>query len=394
MMTTTSLKTYYATIFPMTEILCLITMNGKCSSYERILAFQFPNDIMKRYIEKYTSDTLERMIKEQHPLSIHCGRAAVPLFPVHHNKDLIICNIRKELVFDVDASDYDKIPSKSSECEDNIKMRIRPCECDKSACDKCWYLIQFASKVIDYFITNIYDYKSLLWVFSGNRGIHCWINDKHALSLSKETRETIIKSMILKSDEEIINYLTNKDYYISSTMKEIYHLLLQYFLSDDHHVESLMNNQKFIDIILQYIDRYYNNIHGMLKKKWHNLHNTTGKEKWKQIEMITTKFNIIWKYNGGIVLPPPHQFIIFRLFYPQFDEKVTIDTGEHLLKLPFSIHHSTKALSLPMTFEEIINKQLKDFIIKPFIDGRGGGGDNNIKERISLLEKFNKCYIS
>ncbi len=85
--------------------------------------------------------------------------------------------IQRELVFDIDMTDYDP---------------IRTCCSDAGICRRCWAFITAAVRVIDHAMRDQFGYKHLLWVYSGRRGIHLWISDKEALDLTDQQRKSIV----------------------------------------------------------------------------------------------------------------------------------------------------------------------------------------------------------
>jgi DNA primase small subunit len=83
----------------------------------------------------------------------------------------------RELVFDIDMTDYDS---------------IRTCCSDAAICSHCWAFIAVAVKVLDQSIRSNFGYKHLLWVYSGRRGIHLWISDREAMELTDEQRKALV----------------------------------------------------------------------------------------------------------------------------------------------------------------------------------------------------------
>jgi DNA primase small subunit len=86
--------------------------------------------------------------------------------------------MEKELVFDIDMTDYDDI----RKCCDGAKI-----------CNKCWILMTAAVKVIDEALREDFGFSNIMFVYSGRRGIHCWISDPRACHLSNEARSAIVE---------------------------------------------------------------------------------------------------------------------------------------------------------------------------------------------------------
>ena len=84
--------------------------------------------------------------------------------------------LSKELVFDIDLTDYDE---------------VRTC-CDKAnICHKCWRFVVMAIKVVDAALREDFGFEHILWVYSGRRGAHAWISDKKARDMPDDRRRAV-----------------------------------------------------------------------------------------------------------------------------------------------------------------------------------------------------------
>ena len=84
--------------------------------------------------------------------------------------------LAKELVFDIDLTDYDE---------------IRTC-CDKAnICHKCWQFVTMAIKVVDVALRDDFGFEHVMWVYSGRRGAHAWVCDKRARQMDDTKRKAI-----------------------------------------------------------------------------------------------------------------------------------------------------------------------------------------------------------
>ncbi len=98
--------------------------------------------------------------------------------------------IGRELVFDIDLTDYDD---------------IRTCGTGKDhVCHKCWPLVVDAAMIIEEVLREDFGLEKIVWVFSGRRGYHAWVIDEVAKYFEEETRDAIASYLSPDNPDELI----------------------------------------------------------------------------------------------------------------------------------------------------------------------------------------------
>lgn len=97
---------------------------------------------------------------------------------------------RRELVFDIDMTDYDG---------------VRTCCSAADICSRCWGFIAAAVKVLHSALVDQFGFRHLLWVYSGRRGIHLWISDPQAMDLTDDHRRALVSALtVVEGGKEMV----------------------------------------------------------------------------------------------------------------------------------------------------------------------------------------------
>jgi DNA primase small subunit len=121
--------------------------------------------------------------------------------------------LEKEMVFDIDMDAYDD---------------VRSCCEGANVCPKCWSYLNLAAKLITDILKDDFNFENCLWVFSGRRGIHCWVCDPEARNLTNEMRSAITQYTNLSVGNENTGKL-NLNYPLHPTLEKSYNFLKKYF---------------------------------------------------------------------------------------------------------------------------------------------------------------------
>lgn len=382
------LKVYYEQMFPYGHMHAWLSYMGdtsvdadkKClTKYwkKREFCFTMKDDVYIRYQSYNTMGEFRAQLKKKCPYKIDIG-AIYNAEPKKKTSCVSFTAEEKEIVFDIDITDYDD---------------VRTCCSGGAVCTQCWPMMTCAIKVLNIALERYFGFKHKLWVFSGRRGIHCWIGDPGTQEFSGRIRSSIIHFLhtftgndttAYKVDFNLLTYGGNVKP-VHYFYEEVYPICLEYFKKV--HIENL-------DIFLQQKAGaegneplpYFHTFCAMIREKelrgelYEEVGQLFKKDKltssaqiWEVIEKKfekaekkhkKAKGKIEWLgYTGNNrvdrelvpqLLRANMMEIVFSYTFPRVDVEVTKGVN-HLLKAPFCAHPKTGKICIPMDVHDIEN---------------------------------------
>jgi DNA primase small subunit len=161
--------------------------------FRREFSFTLPGDIYCRYQSFKNADEFKTALENSLPDKIDIG-AVFNMAPKHYREYNVIgpsgmnsggSNFRpieRELVFDIDMDEYDD---------------VRTCCKGAQVCQRCWTFIAAAVRCINETLRQDFGFKHIMFVFSGRRGVHCWVCDEAARKLPNDQRSALAEYMQL-----------------------------------------------------------------------------------------------------------------------------------------------------------------------------------------------------
>ncbi|KAI8901127.1 hypothetical protein BC833DRAFT_579055 [Globomyces pollinis-pini] len=291
----------------------------------REFSFTLPNDAYLRFksfkdIQEFKTE-LTRLV----PIKIDIG--AVYNIKPKDKKSVhttAFVPLERELVFDIDMTDYDD---------------IRTCCKEANICTKCWGFMTVAIKVLHRALEEDFGFKNILWVYSGRRGVHAWVCDERARQLPAEARRGIVNYLeLLKGGEHQARKVNIRGGVLHPSLNRALGPCANFFgstmLKDMGVLESKEQWSKVLAIIP---DESYRK---QLDREWTENPSLSSMQKWDQLRSML----------GNSKKPSLEHLsrdIIFQYSYPRLDSNVSIGLN-HLLKSPFCVHPKTGRICIPI----------------------------------------------
>lgn len=324
------LPLYYRRLFPFAQYYRWLNYGGLQKNYfqNREFSFTLKDDIYVRYQSFTNQGELEKEMQKMNPYKIDIG-AVYSHRPNQHNtvKSGSFQALEKELVFDIDMTDYDD---------------VRSCCSAADICSKCWTLMTVAIRILDRALRDDFGFQHLLWVYSGRRGVHCWVCDEAARKLSVAARSAVAEYLsLVKGGEDTVKKVILTDP-IHPFIRESLTVVERYFTRYALQEQDILGRKETLDKVLALVPE---DVRKELQQDFQN--ERKPESRWKLIKDQATRKQATTKKG--------HYFdkeIMLQYCYPRLDVNVSKGVN-HLLKSPFSVHPKTGRISVPIDLKEL-----------------------------------------
>ncbi|KAJ5111252.1 hypothetical protein N7532_001787 [Penicillium argentinense] len=295
----------------------------------REFALTLQNDAYLRYQSYPTADLFRKDILKMNPSRFEIG----PVYSTNPRDRKTLRGgqmkpVSKELVFDIDMTDYDD---------------IRTCCQKANICAKCWAFVTMAIKVIDTALREDFGFEHILWVYSGRRGAHAWVCDPRARNLPDDRRRAIAGYLeILRGGSQSgkrVNLKRPLHPHVARSLDILKNNFAQTTLVDQDTFASSEQADRLLTLLP---DKSLNNA---LRRKWDSSPDRPSASKWADIDSLakTGKSSTL----NTATLRDAKQDIVLEYTYPRLDAEVS-KKMIHLLKSPFVIHPGTGRICVPI----------------------------------------------
>ncbi|KAF2007819.1 prim-pol domain-containing protein [Amniculicola lignicola CBS 123094] len=328
------MRAFYQRLFPFRYLFQWLNHSPlPCNDFaHREFAFTLPNDAYLRYQSFPTADLFRKQCIQMLPSRFEIGPvySTNPRDRKQLRKASAFRPLTKELVFDIDMTDYDE---------------IRTCCSGASICPKCWAFITMAIKVIDVALREDFGFKHILWVYSGRRGAHAWVCDKRAREMDDQRRRAVAGYLeLLKGGDGAKRVNPRRP--LHPHLERSLNILKEHFQTTILHEQDPWAEEKSAHL-LQLIPDV--KLRDALKTKWDSSPSRPSPSKWADIDTLAKSGSLSMKPQQ---LLEAKQDILLEYTYPRLDAEVSKKLN-HLLKSPFVIHPGTGRVCVPIDPREV-----------------------------------------
>ncbi|KAL4856707.1 DNA primase small subunit [Chlorella vulgaris] len=338
---------YYSRLFPHQEVYKWLAYgnDGKhpmvdASFFQhREFCFTLDGDIFVRYQSFKDGLELAAALKDRCPSKIDIG----PVYNVEPQRRAAyqgsgqgFCPLERELVFDIDLTDYDD---------------VRTCGKDGHICIKCWPLMAAAIKILDAGLRQDFGFQHILFVFSGRRGVHCWVCDERARKLTDEQRSAIASYFAVYKGQErgVAKLALGLDDH--PALARAYALLKGAFEDRILPEQGLLEDEAQRKAILAYLPN--DAIRNAVERRWDGV--ISSADRWEalqdEVETEAQALEANRKSSEGAraakAMRKAVKDIVCAYTYPRLDMEVSKKMN-HLLKAPFCVHPKTGKVCVPI----------------------------------------------
>lgn len=214
-----------------------------------------------------------------------------------------------------------------------------------------------AIKTIDRGMREDFGFKHLVFVYSGRRGVHCWISDRTARRLSNEQRSAVADYMTVVAGganraRAEINFRGADE--LHPALQKACEVCQPYFRDDPNGVllgQDILRTGPHLDRIL---DAFGASERTAIESYVQGHPEATSRDIWMQLEKVQEERlknpsgSFKEKQQAKVMLKE----VMLQYSYPRLDINVSKQMN-HLLKSPFVIHPKTGRVCVPIDVAKV-----------------------------------------
>ena len=347
---------YYKNYFPAEDLFRFSTLHHSGRADRREFVCVTSSNVWRRYQSADSHEDLRNLaVKAGTNGSVHLG----PYFDQSASRARGKGIVGKQLPFDLDLTDISFLGIKKT---------------DQTSNDRCVRLVFGHVHVLRAVLHEAFGFEHFLPVYSGGRGVHLWVLDKRANDLSDDARRGIcgmLKPRTRKHDKRLFVATDILDHpsFDGAEVKSAMHDVLVNVLLAPVFEGGVGLLEGAIDVVL-FLDRLFFRCDDSVARKFHNVEQACEariRDEMRQSNAFNHDAFVKLKsmLQSGAEQQqnskkPTAETIVFRNLVQTLDDVIftlcwpTLDAGptasmNHVLKLPFSQHGTTKRIAVPVT---------------------------------------------
>ncbi|XP_058717049.1 DNA primase small subunit [Poecile atricapillus] len=327
------LPVFYRRLFPHGPYGRWLSYGGVVKNYFQLREFSFTlrDDVYLRFQSFGSPQELERELQKINPYKIDIG-AVYSHRPNQHNTVHLgaFQPQEKELVFDIDMTDYDD---------------VRTCCSSADICSKCWTLMTIAVRIIDRALVEDLGVRHRLWVYSGRRGVHCWVCDDAVRKWSPALRAAAVEYLsLVKGGADTVKKV-NLSHPVHPFIRRSVGVVEKYFEEYALLGQDILGSPEKWDKVLALIpEEHREPLQAEFPRK---------KDSVQRWELLRARLERLRGGRAAAMGPSYADWeVMLQFCFPRLDINVSKGLG-HLLKSPFSVHPKTGRISVPLDLQRL-----------------------------------------
>ena len=318
---------FYRDHYPWQALVAFLTRHGDALSKRE---FAVEGDYYRRYVVAKDADELKREVLAMRGLaSFHIG-------PVYNERVVRSAAqaymhswpVRRELVFDLDLTDYDFLELETPEGD-----------VDADACDKAWCVCAVGIFILQRLLKNAFGFQEFVVVYSGRRGAHLYVCDDKAMGLPDDVRAAITDffKFVPSEDGQRAHSSTRSVMVMHELSEALHYIFEEHFIDELGLFETQDQRVNFVDR-LGFSEELVPSVASLAVDVLDE--SMTGRAMWEFLKAKVASLPQEWMR---------HRIDDMMLTYvwPRIDAGVSRHLN-HLLKAPFVAHPKTGRVAVPV----------------------------------------------